>query len=101
MLLNFSVFQRCTPMHTVGMQQADTPGAIPKSHQLLTQDFQETRRVGELHGHAHRVPETSHVFTQGRTPASFGEFRVMPCRFIGVVPPKRHQLFFEGWCRQV
>ena len=59
--LNLAVFQRGTSVYTVRVQQPNLARTISKCHQLFAHDHQESWRVGELNGHANRMPKPAHV----------------------------------------
>ena len=94
-LFNFSVFQRGAAVHAVGMQQADAAAPVAEAHQFLAQDLQKTRRVGQLHGHAHRVPEAAQVFAGRRTWAYLGEFGIVSRHRVGEVAAIGDQPFID------
>ena len=78
------------------VQQANAARTITECHQLFPHDFQKTWCIRELHGHANRMPKTTHVFAQGRAWPRLRQLGVMARLAAGVVAPKRNQLLFRG-----
>jgi hypothetical protein len=72
------------------------PKAIAEGDQLLAEDLQEVRRVGQLHRHADRVPEAAHVLAHRGAGADFGQFRIVARHFIRVVAAEGDQLLDDG-----
>ena len=91
--LDGAVLQRGTTVHAMGVQQADATAAVAKGHEFLAEDLEEARRVAELHGHAHRMPEASHVLAQRRSGVGFCDLRIVLGDAIGVVAPVGDEFF--------
>jgi hypothetical protein len=60
-----AVLERRAAMGAVLVQEADVPREVAEDHQILAQDPDCQRQIGQLRCHRDRMPEAAHVLAAG------------------------------------